>query len=330
MIEGTLEALTIDTQSYPVTGSIERFDARLDSLLDPAYPLEVIATGFEWTEGPVWSAAEGALLFSDIPRNSIFRWREGLGVDLYLKPSGYTGRDPYGKEPGSNGLTLDAQGRLVACEHGDRRMSVLTPGGGKLTLADNYQGLRFNSPNDCCFSATGDLYFTDPAYGLPLQFNDPLREMDYCGVFRRSPDGEVTLLTQELSRPNGLAFSPDGSILYVGNSDPARAIWMAYPVLSDGQIGPGRVFADVTLLASSLPGLPDGFKIDQHGNLFATGPGGVLVFAPDGTLLGRINTGQKTANCAWGNDGSILYICADMYIMRIRTLTRGRPPGPGY
>ncbi|MDX2268715.1 MAG: SMP-30/gluconolactonase/LRE family protein [Bryobacter sp.] len=324
MLPGTLEALTINTSSYPTTGYLESFDDSFASLVAPEAQLEVIAAGFEWTEGPVWLRQEGALLFSDIPRNSIFRWKEGVGVELYLKPSGYTGRTDYGKEPGSNGLTLDASGQLVCCEHGDRRMSVLTHGGGKLTLADRYQGKRFNSPNDCCFRSNGDLYFTDPAYGLPLQFADPLREMDYCGVFRRAVDGTVHLLTQELSRPNGLAFSPDESILYVGNSDPARALWMAYPVLPDGGIGAGTVFADVTPMVGSAPGLPDGFKLDELGNVFATGPGGVLVYSPAGKLLGRINTGQQSANCAWGDDGSTLYICADMYLMRIRTRTRGR------
>jgi gluconolactonase len=282
-----------------------------------------LASGFEWAEGPVWFAEGGYLLFSDIPRNSIHRWSEAEGLTLWMRPSGYTGVTDYGAEPGSNGLTRDLQGRLVLCEHGDRRVSVLTAGGGKLTLADRYQGKRLNSPNDVVFKSDGAMYFTDPPYGLPNRWDDPLRELDYCGVYRLSPDGELSLLTAEMSRPNGLAFSPDERTLYVANSDPEQAIWMAYDVQPDGSLGNGRVFADVTAMYGVLPGLPDGMKVDQHGNLFATGPGGVHVYDPSGELLGRIDPGVATANCAWGEDGSTLFLASDMYVCRIRTKTRG-------
>jgi gluconolactonase len=315
---------TVDTRNYPAIGQVHRYDAALDELIAPNAKLEVIASGFEWTEGPVWVKDGGYLLFCDIPRNSVMKWEEGKGVTVYLRPSGYTGASEYGKEPGSNGLTLDSEGRLVSCEHGDRRMSVVTKNGGKRTLTDNYMGKRFNSPNDCVYKSNGDLYFTDPPYGLPGNFNDPRRELDFCGVFRLGKDGVVTLLTKDLSRPNGLAFSPDEKTLYVANSDPAKAIWMAYPVKDDGTLGAGKVFYDVTANAGKMPGLPDGLKVGERGNLFATGPGGVYVFSPAGTLLGRIETGQATANCAWGNDGGMLYICADMYLCRIQTATRGR------
>ncbi len=319
-----MQDLTLDTKNFPTFGKIHRYDPALDALLPPGAALEVIASGFAWTEGPVWVQDGGYLLFSDIPRNSVFRWEEGKGVSLFLKPSGYTGNAPYGKEPGSNGLTFDSEGRLVSCEHGDRRVSVLTKQGGKRTLVDHYQGKRLNSPNDCCYKSNGDLYFTDPPYGLPGNFDDLRRELDFCGVFRLAKDGALTLLTKELSRPNGLAFSPDEKTLYVANSDPARALWMAYPVKADGTLEPGRVFYDVTSNVGKLPGLPDGLKLDDNGNLFATGPGGVYVFSPTGVLLGRIETGEASANCAWGNDGSVLYICADMYLARIRTATKGR------
>jgi gluconolactonase len=208
-------------------------------------------------------------------------------------------------------------------EHGDRRVSRMDPDGGKRTLVDNYLGKRLNSPNDGVLHSSGALYFTDPPYGLPKQAEDPRRELDFCGVYRLALDGQLTLLTKEMTRPNGIAFSPDEKTLYVANSDPKKAVWMAYPVKPDGTIGPGRVFADVTSMAGKFPGLPDGMKVDQAGNLWATGPGGVHIYSADGTRLGRLDTGEATANVAWGDDGSTLYITADMYICRIKTKTKG-------
>jgi gluconolactonase len=312
-----------DTTNFPFIGKIYREDPELDRLIPRDARIEVLASGFDWTEGPVWVRDGGYLLFSDIPRNSIMKWKEGIGATLYMKPSGFTGVGDYSAEPGSNGLLFDPQGRLVCCEHGDRRLSRLEPGGGKKTLVDSYMGKRLNSPNDAVFKSNGDLYFTDPPYGLPKQADDPHREMDFCGVYRLAKDGKVTLLTKEMTRPNGIAFSPDEKTLYVAQSDPERAIWMAFPVKEDGTLGKGRVFADVTSTVNKLPGLPDGMKVDRGGYLFATGPGGVYVFAPDGRRLGRIETGEKTSNCAWGDDGSTLYMTADMYICRIRTTTKG-------
>ncbi|MEJ5369656.1 MAG: SMP-30/gluconolactonase/LRE family protein [Bryobacteraceae bacterium] len=318
-----LAALGQPPRSYPVLGSIVREDPALDALLEPGARIEVLATGFEWAEGPVWDRKGGYLLFSDIPRNSIMKWSRERGIELFQKPSGYTGVAEYGREPGSNGLLIDPQGRLILMEHGDRRVSRMDPDGGKVTLADRYQGKRLNSPNDGALKSNGDLYFTDPPYGLPKQWNDPRRELDFCGVYRWS-QGTLTLLTSELSRPNGIAFSPDEKTLYVANSDPKRAIWMAYPVQPDGTLGAGRVFADVTAMVSrELPGLPDGLKVDSQGNLWATGPGGVHVYTPGGKRLGRIDTGEATANVAWGDDGSTLYITADMYLCRVRTRVRG-------
>lgn len=308
---------------YSTVGEIHRLDPALDELLAPDAKLEKLAHGFTWTEGPIWVEDGGYLLFSDIPRNSIFRWKEGEGTSLFLHPSGYTGNTYYGMEPGSNGMTLDAEGRLVACEHGDRRVSRLYKDGGKMTLADSYKGKRLNSPNDLVYKSDGSLYFTDPAYGLPDRYEDKKRrELDYCGVFRVSPEGEVQLLTDELIKPNGLAFSPDESVLYVSQSETTRAIWKRYPVKADGTLDKGDVFYDVTEHAGALPGNPDGFKVDAQGNLFATGPGGVWIISPAGKALGRIDTGQRTANCAWGDDGSTLYITAHMLILRIRTKTR--------
>ena len=285
-------ALAQDTTNFPVLGEIIRDDPRVDELIPRGAEIEVLASGFEWTEGPVWVRDGGYLLFSDIPRNSVMKWTEGVGASLYLKPSGYTGVAEYAPEPGSNGLLLDPEGRLVFCEHGDRRVSVMLAGGGKKTLVDSFKDKRLNSPNDAVFNSSGDLYFTDPPYGLPNRWDDPRRELDFCGVYRLSKQGKLTLLTKEMTRPNGIAFSPDEKTLYVAQSDPERAIWMAFPVTGSGKLGKGRVFYDSTELVDKLPGLPDGMTVDASGNLFATGPGGVHIFAPDGAHLGRISTGE--------------------------------------
>jgi gluconolactonase len=313
-----------DTTNFPTIGTVHRLDPALDGLLPRDARIEVVASGFDWSEGPVWVKEDGGyLLFSDIPRNSIYKWKEKAGISLWMKPSGYTGVADYGAEPGSNGLTLDEDGRLVLCEHGDRRIARLEKNGGKRTLVDNYQGKRLNSPNDLVHKSDGSLYFSDPIYGLPKRQDDPTRELDFCGVFRLARNGELTLLTKELSRPNGLAFSPDEKTLYVSNSDDAHAVWMAYPVKDDGAIGEGKLLYDATASMGKLPGAPDGFKLDENGNLWATGPGGVYVISPQGKLLGRLETGERTSNIAWGDDGSMLYITSDMYICRVKTSTKG-------
>jgi gluconolactonase len=308
---------------------MDRKDPRFDALIPKDAALEQLGAGFAWSEGPVWDRKGGALLFSDIPNNVINRWKAGEGVTPFLKPAGYTGKEPFtGREPGSNGLTFDSQGRLVLCQHGDRRISRLTPDRTFATIVDRYEGKRLNSPNDLVYHSSGALYFTDPAYGLPKTFNDPARELDFTGVYRLSPDGKLTLLTKELKAPNGIAFSPDEKTLYVAQSDRERPIWTAYPVNADGTIGQGRVLADASDASKAgKPGAPDGLKVDVKGNLFATGPGGVWVIAPDGTHLGTIETGVPTANCAWGDDGSVLYITANDKLYRVRTSTRGKLPG---
>src|SRR5947209_10123558 len=315
-----------DKMVYPTMGTIERLDPRLDKLLPANARLEKLADGFDWAEGPVWVPDGKYLLFSDIPKNLIWKWQEVQGLSRFLEHAGYTGTAPFtGKEPGSNGLTLDSSGRLVLCEHGDRRVARLEKDGKKTTLADRYQGKRLNSPNDLVFKSNGDLYFTDPPYGLPKQMEDPGKELPFQGVYRISTGGELTLLTKEMSRPNGIAFSPDEKTLYVANSDPEKAVWMAFPVKADGTLGTGKVFVDVTKWPNKRPGLPDGMKVDKAGNLFATGPGGVLVFAPDGTHLGTIATGVPTANCAFGGDDfSVLYVTADKQLCRVRTTTHGK------
>ncbi|MHC4532533.1 MAG: SMP-30/gluconolactonase/LRE family protein [Planctomycetota bacterium] len=322
----TFSLITIakESKNYPAIGEVVRFDNRINDLIGSDARIELLASGFEWSEGPLWiQDAGGYLIFSDIPRNSVMKWKEGEGISLFMKPSGYTGIADYGREPGSNGLTLDLQERIIFCEHGDRRVSRLEKDGGKKTLVDNYKGRRLNSPNDAAVKSNGDIYFTDPPYGLPERYDDPRRELDYCGVYRLSNTGRLTLLTKEMTRPNGIAFSPDEKVLYVAQSDSKNPIIKAFPVKRNGTLGPGNILYDYSSLIRKYPGSPDGLKIDRNGNLFATGPGGVYVITSKGKLLGRIHTGKATANCAWGDDGSILYMTVDDCLCRIKTKTKG-------
>lgn len=306
-------------------GKIERLDPAFDRLVEPGAVVELLADRkFEWSEGPVWDGPKRRLLFSDIPRNMIWEWSEAGGLKEFLKPSGYTGSEPFtGREPGSNGLTFNKAGELILCQHGDRRIARLS-GGKFVTLADRYQGKRLNSPNDLVIKSNGDVYFTDPPYGLPKGAEDPAKELDFQGVYRLSSRGELTLLTRELSRPNGLAFSPDERTLYVANSDPSKAIVMAYVVKDDGTLGAGRIFFDATQAAQAKkPGLPDGMKVSRDGTVWATAPGGVLVYSSAGKHLGTLVTGVPTANLAFGDDGSTLYITADKNLARLRTKVKG-------
>lgn len=312
---------------YPSFGSIQRFDPRLDEIIPRDAQLEKLAAGFEWSEGPVWIPSEKALYFSDIPNDSIMRWSEKEGLTLFLKPAGQSGKVRRGTEPGSNGLLLDQQGRLVMCQHGDRqiaRLEKLSPDAEQTVLVDSYQKKRLNSPNDGVYKSNGDLYFTDPPYGLKLAEKDPARELPYSGIFRLTPAGELTLLNDKLTFPNGLAFSPDEKKLYVAQSDPKAALWMVYNVDEEGLLDEGKIFFDATKFVATEKGLPDGLKVDVQGNIFATAPGGVFIFSPDGTHLGTIATGEATGNCAWGDDGSSLYINADMYLGRVKTTTQGK------
>ncbi|MBP8155613.1 MAG: SMP-30/gluconolactonase/LRE family protein [Leadbetterella sp.] len=307
-------------------GKIIQNDPELSNLLNIEDKLEVLGEGFEWSEGPVWIKDGNYLLFSDVPTNIIYKWKEGEKITEFLNPSGYTGIMPYSNEPGSNGLTVSRDGKyLLACEHGDRRITKmpLAGKGGKFTLADNWDGKRFNSPNDLVEAKSGNIYFTDPPYGLPDFVDDKSREIEYFGVYKISPDRKVTLEIKDLVRPNGVALSPDHKILYVAQSD-VKAYIMSYPINSDGSIGKGKLLFDASYLnQQGLHGAPDGLKVDQNGNIFTTGPGGVLILSPEGKLLGRIETGAATANLAWGEDGSTLFITADMYLLKIKTKTKG-------
>ena len=302
---------------------LESLDKRFDALIAPDTKVQKIADDQKWSEGPLWLAKTRTLLFSDIPRNVIMQWNADKGVSTFLERSGYTGAAPFtGYEPGSNGLTLDLQGRLTLCQHGDRRISRREADGTMIPLAVDFNGKKLNSPNDLVFDKQGNLYFTDPPFGLPKQFDDPGKEQPFNAVFRVATDGTTTAVVTDLEAPNGLGFSPDYKTLYVANARASSPIWMAYAVRADGSLDKGRVFADSSALYKKGDGVPDGLKIDVQGNVFATGPGGVLVYAPDGTLLGRILTGVPTANVAFGEDGATLFITANHRVLRLRTRPR--------
>lgn len=313
-----------DATTYSTTGSIDRMSPQLDELIPADAQLEILAEGFEWSEGPLWLEDQQMVIFSDIPNNRINSWQEGdREAKIYLQPSGYTGEKERGGETGCNGLLLNPAGKLVLCQHGDRRVAMMdapldNPEPKFITLADNWQGKKLNSPNDGVFHPNGSLYFTDPPYGLEQRMEDPAKELDFQGVYRLDPAGELHLLTDEITRPNGIGFSPDGKTAYVASSDPERAIWMAYDVNDPGDFENGRVFYDVTDQVGKEKGLPDGLKVDAQGNIFATGPGGVYVFTPEAEVLGIIRTGEATANCAFDADGDVLYLTADMYLMRLK------------
>lgn len=311
------------TDDQKTIGTVERLDPRFDALVPKDARLEKIADGFIWTEGAVWDKSNKRLLFSDIPNNVVVQWQEGKGTSEFLKPSGYTGDKPRGgkagDEPGSNGLFFDAQGRLHLCEHGDRRVTRVEKDGKKSVLADQYMGKRLNSPNDLAIHPNGDVYFTDPPYGLA---KGDKRELEFTGVYRVSAkDGALSLVAKDL-RPNGIALSPDAKKLYVTNGGK----WMVFPVKEDGTTGEGKLFVDPAqwTVPKVQGGGVDGLKCDAEGNLFATGPGGVCVMAPDGTLLGRFLTGDRTANlCFGGEDGRTLFVCVNHRIGRVRVTTKG-------
>ena len=304
-------------------GRILRVDPRFDALVPPGATIEKLAEGYVFTEGPVWIRGESRLLFSDVRANAIHQWTEADGASPFIDPVFEGDREGL-RSISSNGLTLDAEGRLVICEHGNRRISRVEADGSRTVLVDSFEGNRLNSPNDAVYGADGSLYFTDPPYGLEGLEESPLRELDFNGVYRLRPDGALELLVRDQTRPNGIALSPDESTLYVANSDANQKVWMAYDLDEDGASN-GRVFFDVN--DQTAPGAADGLKVDLAGNLFATGPGGVWVLGWDGAHLGTIMPGEVVANVAWGGDGQTLYMTASTGVYRIRLATGGTIPG---
>jgi len=305
-------------------GSILRLDPRVDALVPSDAQIEKLADGFAFIEGPVWIRDEARLLFSDVRGNTVYQWTETDGVSPFIDPVFEGDREGL-RSISSNGLTLDSEGRLFMCEHGNRRISRVEVDGTRRVVVDSYEGNRLNSPNDATFGSDGSLYFTDPPYGLDELEDSPLRELEFNGVYRLRPNGELELLVRDQSRPNGIALSPDEATLYVANSDEDEKVWMAYN-LDESGASDGRVFYDIN--DEDGPGAADGMKIDREGHLFATGPGGVWIFAPDGSHLGTIMTPEVTANVAWGDDGSTLYMTSSTSLYRIVLSTEGVIPGP--
>ncbi len=310
---------------------IQRLDAALDRLVAPDASLERVATGFnKWTEGPVWTR-EGTLLFAEIPANNIVQWIPGKGASVFMHPSGYEGPEPFkGSEPGSNGMTLDGDGRVSVAGHGRRnvwRMESVDPKAQITVLADSYQGKKLNSPNDLVYKSDGSLYFTDPPYGLPTQSDtDPQKELQVNGVYRilggrrhkpgAPPDRDkVQLVIKDLARPNGLAFSPDEKFLYVAES--GKKQWMRYRVQPDGSVTDGSLFLDAS--TDPADGGPDGLRVDKEGNIYGSGPGGVWIISPEGKHIGTIKVPERVSNVAWGDkDGKTLYITASTSLFRIK------------
>jgi len=317
---------------------VERLDPAANAIL-PQHPTwHRVATGFTWVEGPVWIHS-GHLMFADIPSNSIRKAEPNGSVSLWLQPSGYRGQEPYGgKEPGTNGMTLDPKGRLTVAGHAARnimRFESMDPHGAVTILADSYKGQKLNSPNDLVYAHDGSLYFTDPPYGLRTQSdNDPQKELKINGVYRvphaltqkpgAAPDrNALQLLVSDLQRPNGIALSPDNKWLYVSNTDPKK--WMRYPVKSDGTLGPGGVFLDAS--NDHRAGSPDGMKLDTQGNIYSSGPGGVWIISPEGKHLATLLTAKNTANVAWGGpDGKTLYATTTDSVFSIRLNIKGIEP----
>jgi gluconolactonase len=306
---------------YRTVGVFERYDSSVNKIVSKNATAEVIADGFAWSEGPLWVEKYQMLLVSDVPKNTIFKWTEGKGMEVYLTPSGYTGSIKRGGEMGSNGLLLDKNGMLVMCQHGDRRMAkmdapVNDPQAKFLPIADKFQGKRFNSPNDATYSSKNELFFTDPPYGLPQRTDaDSTKETPWNGVYKVNKNGEVVLLIDSLKRPNGVAFFPGGKKLLVSDTDPRKPNWYLYKVDGDKLSG-GEIF--YSAVGQRGPGGPDGFKIDRHGNVFASGPGGLHIFNKDGKLLGKLKLENPTSNCSMSGDQKTLYITNGPYILRFK------------
>ncbi len=322
----TLGAATV--QPHPAKplpmNQIVRLHPSVNKLISAGAKIERIIRGHKWVEGPVWNRDGRYLLFSDIPGNAVFKWQEGKGVSLLLKPSGFTGTMPFrGAEPGSNGLAFDHLNRLVLAQHGDRRIARLGKDGRLTTLVDRYDGKRINSPNDLIFAANGDLYFTDPPFGLPKGFEDPSKELPFQGVYRLTANGRLTLLIRDIKAPNGIALSPDEKKLYFSDVNYDRSAWLVYELQSDGTATNGRIFADAKQWRKRPFFGPDGFKLDQAGNLYGARPGGVSFFSPNGAHLGSIEIGGPVSNVAWGEDGSTLFITGGESVYRIRLDTKG-------
>ena len=308
------------TKETSGVGSIVRLDPALDALVPPDAHIEKLAGGFQFTEGPVWRPQEQQLWFSDVMANVVLQWSANAGATIALPHAGADSDGAAGTLVGPNGEIADKDGAVLMCQHGNRRIVRVSKDLHITPVAERFEGKRFNSPNDLVYRSDGSLYFTDPPYGLAKQDDDPAKELRFNGVFRLA-NGKLQVVIRDLTRPNGIAFSPDQKTLYVANSDEKRKVWMRYDVADNGTVTNGRVFFDVT--AEKEDGLPDGMKVDSQGNVYGSGPGGIWVFSPDGRHLGTIKPPETPANCNWGDDGKSLYITARTGLYRIKLAAAG-------
>ena len=300
-------------------GSVERFSSEIDEFFSKDSKIEIIANGFSWSEGPVWSKKLNAVLFSDVPNNVIYKWDEKNGLEIFLDNIGYSGVVPNLKKAGTNGLTIDNEGNLIICMHGDRRIVKLKDWNNNefVPLATSFNNKLLNSPNDLVYNSNKDLFFTDPPYGLKGGDNDKLKELDYNGVFKLTSNGKVSVLIKNLSRPNGIAISRDEKLLYVANSDLNNPVIMKYQISDEGVKNP-EVFFDGSFLSKKDKGLFDGLKIHPSGTVFATGPGGVLLIKSNGNHIGTVRTEVRTANCTFDDKYEYLYMTSHQYLTRIK------------
>ena len=301
-------------------GIIERMDPTLDSIIQSGAVPEIIAKGFEWTEGPLWLEDKKALLFSDVFANKIFKWTEEKGVEVFLSPAGYTGKMLRSGELGSNGLLLNKEGKLVLCQHGNRQVAMINDINNAspnfTTLAASYQGKKLNSPNDAALQENGDIIFTDPPYGLENKMADRLKELPFQGVYKIKSSGEVVLMCDSITRPNGIAFFPGQKEVLIANSDSTKPFWYLFDLKNDSLVN-GKIFYDASTSIAEGKGLPDGLKIDKNGNVFAAGPAGIFIFNRQGKLLGKIKLPVAPSNCAFSPDEKTLFITATNYVLRL-------------
>ena len=311
--------LSLQNNQEKYIGSVERLSPEINKLINSDAKIEILAKGFEWSEGPIWSKKLNSLLFSDVPNNVIYKWNEKNGLSVFAKPIGYSGKVPNNKKAGTNGLTIDSDGNLIVCMHGDRMIAKVENLNieNVSSIIESYNKKLFNSPNDLVYDSKGNLFFTDPPYGLLEGDNDKLKEIPFNGVYKLSHDGNLDLLIKNLTRPNGISISNDEKTLYVANSDNNNPIIMKYELSEDGVKNP-RIFFNGKKLAKKDEGLFDGLKVHPSGNVFATGPGGVLIIKENGDHIGTIRTEVRTANCAFENKFEYLYMTSDMYLTRIK------------
>ena len=305
---------------------IDRWDPAMDAIVPKDWKMEKLAEGFGWAEGPVWVKSGGYLLFTDVPGNKMWKWSENGGLEKFLDPSGATAPDPdIWREAGANGLALLDARTILLADTGNRAIQKLDLGTMQKTpVATLFEGRKFSSPNDVTRMNSGVLFFTDPPYGFRKFDDAPEKELAFNGVYRMATDGAVTVVDKELHRPNGVALSPDESVLYVTQSEPTKAIILAYSLDANGNVTSKKLFADLTnLVSKDAPGVPDGLAVAADGTIFATGPGGVIVLSKDGNRLGRISNGKATANCKFGDDGHTLYLTSHDILARIRLNIKG-------